>query len=95
MREAQGMRHCGGTDVDGSLWTEVVDRRRKLWTEVVGGSCGQKLWRKLWTDPFGLINRSFSIELDLMELKMKNKYAKEYSNLKKKKNGHHSTKVTK
>ena len=71
------------------MWTEVVDRRRKLWTEVVDKSCRLKLW----TDPFGLINRSFSIELDLMELKMKCKFAKEYSNLKT--NGYHSTKVTK
>ena len=70
------------------MWTEVVDRRRKLWT--VDRSCGR---RKLLTDPFGLINRSFSIELDLVELKMKCKYSKEYSNLKT--NGHHSTKVTK
>ena len=40
--------------------------------------------------PFGLINCSFSIEIDLMELKMKSKYTKEYSNLKK--NGLHSLK---
>ena len=30
-----------------------------------------------------LHNRSFSTEIDLMEFKMKSKYAKEYSNLKK------------
>ena len=33
--------------------------------------------------PFGLINCSFSIEIDLMELKMKSKYVKEYSDPKK------------
>ena len=33
--------------------------------------------------PFGLINRAFSIEIDLMNIQMKSKYAKEYSNLKK------------
>ena len=37
-----------------------------------------------------LHNRSFSTEIDLMEFKMKSKYAKQYSNLKK--NGHHSLK---
>ena len=40
--------------------------------------------------PFGLINCSFSIEIDLMELKMKSKYVKEY--LDPKKNGHHRLK---
>ena len=78
------------TEVCGrKLWSVDGSCGRKLLTEVVDKSCG----RKLWTDPFGLINRSFSIELDLVELKMKCKYAKEYSNLKT--NGHHSTKVTK
>ena len=37
--------------------------------------------------------RSFSIEIVLMELKMKSKYPKEYSNLKK--NGHQRLKETK
>ena len=59
--------------------------------EVVDKSCGRKLWTVDGSDfrcslpplVFGLINRSFSIKIDLMELKMKSKYAKEYSNLKK------------
>ena len=60
---------------------------RKLWTKVVDGSCGRKLWTEVISDatyhPFGLINCSFSIKIDPMGIKMKRKYAKEYSNLKK------------
>ena len=54
------------------MWTEVVDRRRKLWTDGSDFRCSGY-------HPFGLINCSFSIEIDLMELKMKSKYVKEYS----------------
>ena len=66
------MRYRKVADVDGSLWTEVVDHR-------------QKLIQMLPTTPapFGLTNHPFLIEIDLMELKMKSKYAKEYLNLKK------------
>ena len=73
-----------GYDVDGSLWTEVCGRK------FVDGSCGRKLWtevvdrrRKLWTVDGNDFRSSFSVEIDLMELKMTSKYVKEYSDLKK------------
>ena len=53
----------GYTDVDGSLWTEVVDRRRKLWT--VDGSCGRKLWTKVVAEVVDRprrLNKSFLLD---------------------------------